>query len=160
VRSKRCSSPQHASESATNNRLHFPSDEIFEFHSRSASLQTSPAYAKQGQNTSPTVIGNVVTQPITEIATNSISGKSNSAHSNVLIKVLPIAKGELSHKEHYEDRSLSSQTTLSLVDLYKRRCQSCSFCNEPNCEQCYSCMANKNATLKEYLVCLRKVRGE
>lgn len=160
VRSKRCTSPQHISESATNNRLQFSSDEIFEFHSRSASPQTSPAYAKQGQNISPAVIDNVVTQPFTDIATNSITGQSNSEHSNVLIKVLPQAQGELSHKDHQEDRPFSSQTTLSLVDLYKRRCQSCSLCNEPNCEQCYSCITNENATLKEYLVCLRKVRGE
>jgi hypothetical protein len=155
VRSKRCSPSHQVSESATKKRYHYSSDDVFEFHSRSP----SPVVITRKKNILPTRFDNLVTPPNDSttdrpkvISRYSIIKKNKTGHSTVICKVLPQAQGLLSHQDCQEE------STVSLVDLYKRRCRSCTLCIKPNCGQCYTCITNKNASLKDSLVCLRKVR--
>lgn len=120
--------------SPSESRFNHSSDDVFEFCSRSPSPLV---ITKKNEKILPTRIDNLVTPP-SDSTTNR--PKVTSRYSIM------------------KQNKKEEESTVSLVNLYKRRCRSCTLCNKPNCGQCYTCITNKNATLKESLVCLRKVR--
>lgn len=54
------------------------------------------------------------------------------------------------------DKRLTRRSLLSLTEMFRLRCRSCTLCLKADCGKCESCQVNQNSTSRDRQVCLQK----